>query len=197
MAWRLPWCRRPVSVYIWSVNNTRLHFPYLWYIKIMIPCLFWYMFKRLSHQPNPDLVIHTKCMNTFTTLRSWYPNVDLAHDNLLYCMANACSDKSIQCNDIMRGVSQWASCQIRIIAGCACAENAGIVFPATAGKRSRHASRHVRDARAVMQVVIANQRFPLKSASGENDPGIPGACATRSFTYLVRGPWGMSPSGHC
>ena len=36
---------------------------------------------------------------------------------------------------------QWASCQIRKIAGCACARN---VFPATEGKRSRHASRHVR-----------------------------------------------------
>ena len=31
--------------------------------------------------------------------------------------------------------------------GCACAGN---VFPATVGKQSRHASRHVRDARAVM-----------------------------------------------
>ena len=40
--------------------------------------------------------------------------------------------------------------------GCACAENAGNVFPVTAGERSRHASRHVRDARAVMHVGIAN-----------------------------------------
>ena len=41
----------------------------------------------------------------------------------------------------------WASYQIRKIAGCACAGNAGNVFP-----------------------------------------GNPGACATRNFTYLVRGP---------
>ena len=40
--------------------------------------------------------------------------------------------------------------------GCACAGNAGNVFPVTAGERSRHASRHVRDARAVMHVGIAN-----------------------------------------
>ena len=40
--------------------------------------------------------------------------------------------------------------------GCACAWNAGNVFPATGGKRSRHASRHVRDARAVMHAGIAN-----------------------------------------
>ena len=72
--------------------------------------------------------------------------------------------------------------------GCACAGNAGNVFPVTAGERSRHASRHVRDARAVMHAGIANYRFPLKSAAGENVPGIPGACATCNFTYLVRGP---------
>ena len=32
---------------------------------------------------------------------------------------------------------------------------------------------------------------------GENVPGTPGACATRNFTYLVRGPWDMSPGSHC
>ena len=37
--------------------------------------------------------------------------------------------------------------------GCACAGN---IFPATADKRSRHASRHVRDARAVVHAGIAN-----------------------------------------
>ena len=46
----------------------------------------------------------------------------------------------------------WASCQIRKIAGA----HAMNVFPATAGKRSRHASRHVRHARAVMHAGIAN-----------------------------------------
>ena len=53
----------------------------------------------------------------------------------------------------------------------------------TAGYRSRYASRHVRDARAVMHVGIANPR------RRGNVPGIPGACATRNFTYLARGPW--------
>ena len=40
--------------------------------------------------------------------------------------------------------------------GCARAGNAGNVFPVTAGKRSRHASRHVRHARVVMHAGIAN-----------------------------------------
>ena len=29
----------------------------------------------------------------------------------------------------------------------------------------------------------------LTSGGRENVPGIPGACATRNFTYLARGPW--------
>ena len=48
-----------------------------------------------------------------------------------------------------------ASWQICIIAFCACAENTGNVFP-TMGWRSRHASRHVLDARAVKHAGIAN-----------------------------------------
>ena len=78
--------------------------------------------------------------------------------------------------------------------GCACTGNAGNVFPATMGKQSRHASRHVRDARAVMHAGIANSRYPLNSAAEENFPGIPGipgACTTRNFTYLVRGPYSL------
>ena len=66
--------------------------------------------------------------------------------------------------------------------------NAGKVFPATGDKQSRHASRHVRDARAVTHAGIANWRFPLESVARENVPGIPGACAPRNFTYLARGP---------
>ena len=54
------------------------------------------------------------------------------------------------------GTGEWASYQIHKIASYACTENAGNVFPGTAGKRSRHASRHVRDARAVMHAGINN-----------------------------------------
>ena len=33
----------------------------------------------------------------------------------------------------------------------------------------------------------------LICGNGENVPGIPGACATRNFAYLVRGPWWINP----
>ena len=43
-------------------------------------------------------------------------------------------------------------------------------------------------------------RYPVVSfeiGGGENVPGIPGACATRNFTYLVRGPYGdIDPGRH-
>ena len=47
-------------------------------------------------------------------------------------------------------------CQIRKIVGCACAGNAGNVFPAIAGSWYLHASQHVRHACAVMHAGIAN-----------------------------------------
>ena len=73
-----------------------------------------------------------------------------------------------QCDPI-----SWASCQISKISSCACAGNAGIVFPTTVGKRPRHASWHVRDARAVMHAGIAKWRFPLKSVAGKSFPAFP------------------------
>ena len=53
----------------------------------------------------------------------------------------------------------------------------------TARSRSRDASRYMRHARVVMHVGIANPQWR------GNVPGIPGACATRNFTYLARGQW--------
>ena len=47
-------------------------------------------------------------------------------------------------------VATWPPCQIRKIVTCACRN----VFPTTAGLRSRHASRHMRHARAVMHAGI-------------------------------------------
>ena len=83
-------------------------------------------------------------------------------------------------------VVQWASYQIRKIAGYACAGSAGNVFHATDVKGNRLSAisacfTHV----PVMHVGIANPRWR------ENIPGIPGPCA--KFTYLARGPWHNLP----
>ena len=81
--------------------------------------------------------------------------------------------------------------------GCACAGNAGNIIPASGGKRSRHISRHVRDARAVMHDGIANYRFPMEWTARNNVSDIPGACATRNDTYLVRDPWLVQQQDYC
>ena len=79
----------------------------------------------------------------------------------------------------------WASYQIRKIAGCPCAGNAGNVFPGTTGQRSQHTSRHVRGVRAVMHARISNWRFPLMSAAGKTFP----AFSARAQPAFVRICW--------
>ena len=46
-------------------------------------------------------------------------------------------------------------------------------FPRYSGLAIRHASRHVRHARAVVHAAIAIYRFPLKSVAGEKFPAFP------------------------
>ena len=81
----------------------------------------------------------------------------------------------------------WAFYQIRKIAGCACTGKAGNVFPATELKKKPLVSDPgMHHGTCFMQVLwwhvgIANPRWRGKL------PGIPCACATRNFTYLVRG----------
>ena len=58
--------------------------------------------------------------------------------------------------------------------------------------RSRHTSRHVRHAPAVVYVGIDNPRW---RGGGENVPGILGAWVAHDFTYLARGPWLLNLHG--
>ena len=64
--------------------------------------------------------------------------------------------------DVLQQRLQWASYQIRKIAGCACARNAGNVFPATDFKGNRWLAIptwYVRHARSLMHVWIAIPRW--------------------------------------
>ena len=53
-----------------------------------------------------------------------------------------------RCSYVLMTQLLWAACQVRKIADCGYAGNVGDVFPNTVRWRSRHASRHVRGARA-------------------------------------------------
>ena len=46
----------------------------------------------------------------------------------------------------------------------------------------------MRDPRDVIHAGVANLAVSLEVGGGENVPGIPGACTTRNFTYLITGP---------
>ena len=80
-------------------------------------------------------------------------------------------------SDIRDGTSPWASYQIRKIAGCACAGNAGNVFP----RRRFQRKPIVGDPGMHHGTCVTHVQWcmsgSLTCGDGENVPGIPGACA--------------------
>ena len=80
----------------------------------------------------------------------------------------------------------WASYQISKISGCACAGNER--FPRhRLNKKSLVSDPGMHHGTCVTHVSWF-MSGSLGCGGGKNVPGIPGACATRSFAYLVRGP---------
>ena len=82
----------------------------------------------------------------------------------------------------------WASCQIRKIASCACAGNAGSISPRHLGLAiptciTARAWRTCRDACRDRYLAVFFQ-----IGGGENVPGIPGACAIRDFCVSGKRP---------
>ena len=74
-------------------------------------------------------------------------------------------------------VSPWASYQIRKIAGCACARNAGNVFPHCRFQRKPLVSDPGMHHGTCVTHVPWCMSGSLTCGDGENVPGIPGACA--------------------
>ena len=83
---------------------------------------------------------------------------------------------------------QWTSYQIRKIERCACTGNAGTFSPLPSSKVTAIVS----DPGMLHGTCVMHMPWcmsgSLTRGGGENVPGIPGACATRNFTYLARGP---------
>ena len=71
----------------------------------------------------------------------------------------------------------WASYQIRKIAGCTCAENAGNVFPHRRFRRKPLVSDPGMHHSTCVRHVPWCMSGSLNCGDGENVPGIPGACA--------------------
>ena len=103
---------------------------------------------------------------------------------------------------------QWASYQIRKLAGCACAGNAGNVFPRRRFQRKLLVSDPGMHHGTCVTHVPWCMSGSLTCGDGENVPGIPGACApailriwqeahdnTTSANYLTMW-WGVWGSTH-
>ena len=82
----------------------------------------------------------------------------------------------------------WTSYQIRNIAGCACAGNAGKVFPRHRLQRKPVISDPNMHHGTCVTHVPWCMSGSLTRGGGKNIPGIPAACANHNFTYLARGP---------
>ena len=91
------------------------------------------------------------------------------------------------CSEMLpsRKTSTMGLCHIRKPAVCACAKNGGNIFPPV----------RVSDPGMYYGTCLApiwheaHLAVSFEVGGGDNVPGISGACTTRKFTYLVRGPW--------
>ena len=90
--------------------------------------------------------------------------------------------------------TKWASCQIRKIAGAHAPGMPGTFSPSPqVSDPDMHHGTCVTHVPWCMPGSLTSS-FLWNRRRGKTFPGIPGACATCNFTYLVRGPW---PNGKC
>ena len=87
------------------------------------------------------------------------------------------------------GYAPWASYQIRKIAGCACAGNAGKVFPRRRIQRKLLVSDPGMHHGTCVTHVPWCMSGSLTRSGGENVPGIPGACAPAILLVWQEAHW--------
>ena len=103
---------------------------------------------------------------------------DLFNDRLVTLQGGSCTCRLIStCRSPTWHVMPWASCQIRKIAGCACAGNAGNVFPRRRLQRKPLVSDPGMHHGTCVTHVPWCMSGSFNCGDGENVPGIPGACA--------------------
>ena len=118
----------------------------------------------------------------------WYENTE--NGRWLTCLLRPCSKRVMNINSNATYIKsagirgQGASYQIRKIAGCACAGNAGNFYPRHRLQRKPLVSDPGMHHGTCVTHVPWCMSGSLTRGGGENVPGIPGACAARNFTYL-------------
>ena len=131
------------------------------------------------------LDINLAKLRYFTPVAFFLPNWNRHRKRLFKGLVSSCR---YLVSNFQGWITQWASYQIRKIAGCACAGNAGNVNPATEFQGNQLVSDPGMHHGTCVTHVPWCMSGSLTCGGGENVPGIPGACATRKFTYLARGP---------
>ena len=123
-----------------------------------------------------------KCILTSMSTTFWHMRLarqPVVNDNLPVYLPHSWLVIGVASSPAATICTPWASCQIRKTAGCAWAGNAGNVFPPpqVCDPDVHH------DTWGDRQLAVS-----FEVGGREYVPGIYGACATRNFKYLVRGP---------
>ena len=145
--------------------------PFYWCITLISKklsnalCKWYVMLATGGYWWHGDLLLRYKRFGTTVILQS------RATEGVSYCWH--CWDRY---SGTLSSLS-WASYQIRKIAGCACAGNAGNVFPRRRFQRKPLVSDPGMHHGTCVTHVPWCMSGPLTCSDGESVPGIPGACA--------------------
>ena len=127
--------------------------------------------RNVSHKNNTDINVSKRTKKQQRSTSIWLNTVAIPQAGSLSEWHTLVIAPSLSV------MSTWASYQIRKIAGCACAGNAGNVFPRRRFQRELLVSDPGMHHGTCVTHVPWCMSGSLTCGDGENVPGIPGACA--------------------
>ena len=127
--------------------------------------------------PIPEKTIFKGIETLLPPLRLWSPFYPTLHTQIAKFMEPTWGPPGSCRPQMGPMLTPWASYQIRKIAGCACAGNAGNVFPRRRFQRKPVVSDPGMHHGTCVTHVPWCMSGSLTCGDGENVPGIPGACA--------------------
>ena len=131
--------------------------------------------------PYPSSLLHWHCGNLtiapVPAKQPWWIWINASCEFIMNdCITTTKQSTTKPCAYFL-GYTVWAFYQIRKIAGCACAGNAGNVFPRSRFQRKPLVSDPGMHHGTCVTHVSWCMSGSLDCGDGENVPGIPGACA--------------------
>ena len=169
------WHRKPCPLMLWQTDGTdQGSFPHVWAV--------WIRRKHgLGHfelEPYGSISSTMSSVNSIVCIATDHSREKNA-EAVLFGQAygtSLCGPRLVHVR-LFVGLS-WASYQIRKIAGCACAGNAGNVFPRRRFQRKPIVSDPGMHHGTCVTHVPWCMSGSITRDGGENVPGIPGACAS-------------------